>query len=251
MKRYVCPRECGNNCLAPDRMASDDVRRFCLPCSEETGKMVERVCPARERAKKKRAEARREKRKAERKAAREAAKAAYTLEDGTDVQRMVARVRHLGAWKHEGDRVAAAVKRCHVDIQIGEPRGAHGRAWGTRRVHVHLRRDTHPARAMSIIVHELAHVAHAALRRARGIRGKRYAHDGMFWSLWEAAMLEVYPGLKDKRQLMRANRDALVAENKRLAAEHQDRAFSAQNHYAMEWANGDLIEAAHAEAQDG
>jgi len=40
-------------------MRLDDVRRFCFPCSEETGRMVGRVCVARETKKRKTAEERR------------------------------------------------------------------------------------------------------------------------------------------------------------------------------------------------
>ena len=32
--------------LAPSKPRRDDVRRFCLPCSAETGRMVERTCPS-------------------------------------------------------------------------------------------------------------------------------------------------------------------------------------------------------------
>ena len=43
-KRFVCPL-CEDTRLAPSRMARDDVRRFCLECSERTGKLVARVSP--------------------------------------------------------------------------------------------------------------------------------------------------------------------------------------------------------------
>ena len=47
-KRFVCPL-CEDTRLAPSRMARDDVRRFCLGCSERTGKLVARVSPVLER----------------------------------------------------------------------------------------------------------------------------------------------------------------------------------------------------------
>lgn len=49
MKRWVCP-ECGAGKLAPVRPRRDDVRRYCLPCSERTGRLTERVAPSLERA---------------------------------------------------------------------------------------------------------------------------------------------------------------------------------------------------------
>jgi len=49
VKRWVCPL-CGSGKLAPGKPARDDARRFCLPCSGKTGKLVERVSPAAQRA---------------------------------------------------------------------------------------------------------------------------------------------------------------------------------------------------------
>lgn len=45
MKRWVCPL-CGAGKLAPARPAWEDARCFCLRCSERTGKLLARVCPA-------------------------------------------------------------------------------------------------------------------------------------------------------------------------------------------------------------
>lgn len=80
--RWVCP-ECETAIHAPSRMRSNDVRRYCLDCSDATGFLVERACPvldrkreaSRQRSQKKAAtKARRKRRKT---AAREArAKAA-------------------------------------------------------------------------------------------------------------------------------------------------------------------------------
>jgi len=47
MKRWVCPR-CGTGQLAPAAMRRDDTRGYCLGCSGSTGKLVQRICPARE-----------------------------------------------------------------------------------------------------------------------------------------------------------------------------------------------------------
>lgn len=74
------------------------MRRYCLPCSQETGKLVERVCPANERrreAKKKRAAERAAKARAETRAAH-----APLLE----AQRMVKKMARLKTWEREGLR---------------------------------------------------------------------------------------------------------------------------------------------------
>ena len=78
MRRWTCPR-CGAGKLAPERPRKDDARRYCLPCTDVTGRLVERECAAleakrgaakqraAEKAKRKRATARRRKaREAER-----------------------------------------------------------------------------------------------------------------------------------------------------------------------------------------
>lgn len=43
--RWICPL-CGAGKLAPSRPRRDDARRFCLPCTDKTGRLVERTCPA-------------------------------------------------------------------------------------------------------------------------------------------------------------------------------------------------------------
>ena len=48
MKLWRCP-DCGNQNRAPGKPRRNDVRRFCLPCSQRTGYMVERVCPTLEK----------------------------------------------------------------------------------------------------------------------------------------------------------------------------------------------------------
>lgn len=48
MRRWICPR-CGGGVNAPERPRKNDVRRYCLKCSEETGFLMERCVPALER----------------------------------------------------------------------------------------------------------------------------------------------------------------------------------------------------------
>ena len=44
-KRWVCPK-CDVGVLAPIRPRKNNVLRYCLPCSQVTGKLVERFCPS-------------------------------------------------------------------------------------------------------------------------------------------------------------------------------------------------------------
>lgn len=46
MRIWRCTRCESPGIRAPERMAQDDVRRFCLPCSVRTGKLVRREIPA-------------------------------------------------------------------------------------------------------------------------------------------------------------------------------------------------------------
>lgn len=110
-KRYLCER-CGTGRIAPGRMAPDDVRRFCLPCSEATGKLVPLICPARERAKERTRQRAADRAKAERE--RET-QAKYILPDGSDIRVLFNAVKGLKVWRAEGGEVLKAVKNCKVD----------------------------------------------------------------------------------------------------------------------------------------
>jgi hypothetical protein len=206
-------------------MRRDDVRRFCLPCSEETGRLVERACPALDAKRERAAEARKERAAAERAEERER----FLLADGTDTRRLLRRARKLPAWGRQSELAQRAVSRCRADVAIGNPGGSHGRAWGRSRVHVHLRKDAHPALALALIVHELTHVA----CHAEGRRG----HDRYFWTLWLDAMTDVYPGLRVREREVWANRDAA----------QKTYAGTGLAHYALEWGNSLLLRRLHEE----
>jgi len=60
-KRWICPNGVHAGVLAPARLRKIDVRRYCLPCSEEAGILVERSCPSQERERARRKENRRKK----------------------------------------------------------------------------------------------------------------------------------------------------------------------------------------------
>lgn len=102
-KRWVCP-DCGKGALAPSKMTEVDVRRYCLPCSKRTGKLVRRTCPAltveRERAKQQRLAREQRKRATRRRqnlAKREAQIARETV-CGVVVRALVRKWLTLAAW---------------------------------------------------------------------------------------------------------------------------------------------------------
>ncbi len=47
-RRWICP-VCKSGKLAPSRPRKDDTRRYCLPCSDRSGRLVQRSCPSVER----------------------------------------------------------------------------------------------------------------------------------------------------------------------------------------------------------
>jgi len=54
--RWTCPNGCAA-VLAPTKPRRNDVRRYCLPCSAKSGRLVERVAPSLERDRAERADA--------------------------------------------------------------------------------------------------------------------------------------------------------------------------------------------------
>jgi hypothetical protein len=63
-RKWQCPTEEHPAVKAPEKgMRRDDVRRFCLACSEATGRLVVRVCPVAERVQERKAERRKAKAK--------------------------------------------------------------------------------------------------------------------------------------------------------------------------------------------
>ena len=231
-KRWVCPLDCGNNSLAPSRFRQDDVRRYCIPCSLSTGKMVVRVCPALETKRARAASVSLVKGQQQRDKAREK----HLLTDGTDVRALVKKALALKSWGKENPRVERAVRRCDVDVEIGEPQGSHGRAW-TGRCHIHLRKDISGNEAFSLIVHELAHIADYAIRRSRMRKGRRPAHDRFFWSLYLTGMQEVFPELRGRErelwEIDRRQREGARALRAEWKAEGY--AASSYDHYFVEW----------------
>jgi len=105
-KRYVCER-CGTGSIAPGRMAPDDVRRFCIPFSVATGKLLPLICPSRERAKERTRQRAAEKRAKE----RDALDRRFELSDGVDAREILKGLQRLRVWKNEGEDVVLAVKR--------------------------------------------------------------------------------------------------------------------------------------------
>jgi|APGre2960657404_1045060.scaffolds.fasta_scaffold76736_2 hypothetical protein len=63
--RWKCEK-CDDGLLAPTRPRKNDVRRYCLPCSAKSGKLVDRVAPSLEKKREKRTAIVQQKQKAKR-----------------------------------------------------------------------------------------------------------------------------------------------------------------------------------------
>lgn len=177
-KRWTCPQCDRPGILAPGRMRKVDVRRYCLPCSEATGKLVERVCPALER---KREAARAE--QAERAVAKRKAKARATR-NVRAARRAIKRAVKLKAFAREG--VVPRERDLRI-IDAGDTysSGQAGRHGGF----VKIGRRSTVLHVEELVVHELCHVVlHRLGREVKGARG----HGRGFQSLLLAACAEFF-----------------------------------------------------------
>lgn len=156
MPRWVCPN-CGQAVNAPQRPRRDDVRRYCLTCSAQTGRLVERAAPALERKRAARREAQATKRKA--RAERERLKSMLPVVAHSGSEHLL-NVEGTVEWLCK-----RAIPRYHPP-EVSWSRRAHsgsvGRAnWSriTMRFEVNERGASLPL-ALALIVHETAHSIH-------------------------------------------------------------------------------------------
>ena len=154
MKRWVCPR-CKDGVLGLARPRRDDVRRYCLSCSAETGRLVERSCPS--------AVAKRE-RAVKRSSEREVERNARELEQ----RKLYPNVLHLYAdlWRKLSCWPRAL--RSKLTVRRGTRRYSSGTSYGwSGRVVVTAGTDR--VEALTTLLHELAHQA-APIQEGHGPR---------------------------------------------------------------------------------
>lgn len=182
MRRWTCPT-CNTTVHAPERPRRDDVRRYCLPCSQRSGRLVERRALAAEReraAKAERADARRL-------ASGQAAKAAeqdrltmtgvYLAEPvhlPTEAKRLwnLSTLRGLPRWRRDLP---------HIDWRRSAHKvGSSGVSYGHRIV---VTRGSDPAAALATLLHELVHAALPS--------GEH--HSARYWSMLRSAAKEAWP----------------------------------------------------------
>lgn len=191
--RWKCER-CGDGLLAPSKPRRDDVRRYCLPCSSETGKLVERIAPALEQHRARRVEIARQKKKNERirekariekkmNAPREVAKRKYSIEGehGMNIKKETARLWKMikkmpqeCEWGVRGSRIASTRKPPSVRLmKRGWSVDRDGQVWTSMLGAAGLAYGNHitikPGVSWETLAHEIIHCA--------GFRG----HDETFY----------------------------------------------------------------------
>lgn len=156
--RWVCP-VCLCYVLAPSKPRKLDVRRWCLPCSQETGKLVERSSPKlskqREAAKLKAAKKTKSKAKAKQRA-KQAVREARIAKDGRVAYLYTAFKFwwRLSAWQGN------LKPKPTLYIQEGgnERKNTSGHAYyGPWRITLTVAKNK--ADALTVLLHELAHLA--------------------------------------------------------------------------------------------
>jgi hypothetical protein len=174
MKRWVCP-SCKAGSNAPSRMAPDDVRRYCLPCSSQAPKLVRRVSPALERQRAQAAAKAADKAKAKRDAAARKRAKKKAFEDqrrfimGYDVLALMKRWYGLKSWDRSQEacgrpRMPSRLPEFVVRRGKGSVISAHAcRGYHRMTMTVPLAWDENPTPArvadlLVTIVHELAHL---------------------------------------------------------------------------------------------
>lgn len=158
--RWVCPK-CGEGTLAPSRPRRDDVRRYCLGCSSETGRLVEREAPAIRKATEERARRKREAREKKERREREREAARFVV-DELDTRRELRRLwRHAEALNRERVirvGVVGALPRLHV---VRHSHGPYSRLGSASPWRNEIRLNVGPGIGWASIADTLAHeVAH-------------------------------------------------------------------------------------------
>jgi hypothetical protein len=170
---------------APERPRADDVRRYCLACSERTGRLVRRVCPVLDRQREATAAKRAARSTRQRDRGREAEVAARSA-GGLD---LLAEARRL--WRTPTLRAESAAQgRSFPTIEWRRSRNgkAHtsGHCYYTgKQARVVVTIGTDAGGAIETVIHELVHAA----------LPYNVHHSARFWTTLMAVAREAYPNV--------------------------------------------------------
>lgn len=172
--RWVCPNGCPGK-LGSTRPRKDDVVRYCLACSERTGKLVQRTAPALERQRAARTSSLSERRALKRERERARADSKFIVA-GVDLRDVVAKMWQLPTsrdWRERHNLPKAPpelIVKHHSYI-----RRNWGYAWPWRhRIQVRVAtlkkpKDYVPGIPYQTLLHEIAHIL---VDRTANVRGR-------------------------------------------------------------------------------
>ena len=170
--RWKCER-CEDGLLAPSKPRLDDVRRYCLPCSSETGKLVERIAPALE-AQRITAKQKYQKKVAKRKQIersldavvrdrRKARKAlvAHVEKEAAKIWEMMLEIQSEIPARYRLPHHYARQSAPRIEFGVSRTGiNGSGHAWvGSHRIRLVLPHRVQSDRSWHLLVHELAHCA--------------------------------------------------------------------------------------------
>lgn len=184
--RWQCPVGDHSTVLGPERPRKDNACRYCLQCTEKTGKLTERVAPALERRRLAAAEAAEKKRKAREARARDREREKLTVNGihlPSEAARMVRRSQTLRVtWRLRADQIEFKVRR-----RTTAATGRYGHAWGNWEIQVNDVPGLDVYDTLETLIHELVHCA----------LPDDVHHGELFHNTLDQAFLEVY-GLRPR-----------------------------------------------------
>jgi len=157
--RWACPN-CNDGRNSPSKLRKVDSRRYCFPCSEEEGSLIERVCKFNEGKKQKskeksqnKAERKRKKISETKKEAKEYKKNKWIVE-GVNMKDELDRICRYPHAQNilNGNKPSLFIKRSDV------VRGCLGRAWGDYHIDLFFQWNHSRFNACTTLCHELAHI---------------------------------------------------------------------------------------------
>jgi len=177
--RWKCAN-CDHGLLAPMKPRKNDVRRYCLPCSAKTGKLVERVSPTLEKQ--------RAIKTVQRKVQTQKKNAKVTVKKKARRQKVSSIKKRQAMIEKEGQRIWKLMEAWHKGkrmpkITIVNARNQHGAGHATyweNEIQVNIRRKQTQSGskwAWYVLAHELAHCACPPVRT----NGKRDVHHKEFY----------------------------------------------------------------------
>ena len=197
MRRWICPL-CGSGLNGPERPRKDDARRYCLTCTAETGRLVERTSPALERKRAqgagRAAELRQRKRERESLAKIEALSAPVRVDGALRkirIDRLLDEIWKLPTRTQEAPGAQVPL----ITVRRGKKGHASGRcAYGHRIVVTIGQVDL--AEATGLVIHEAAHAIAYETGRLPRLQGRRrkWSHHGRLFRSINRNLVTEYTG---------------------------------------------------------